>query len=110
VYEGLPYLCMAGDFSGKYGGLAYQNQTDGSASVVAQIKDPRMPSLQNLAGRGLLLKCGTESWCATLQRMLGGGGGGEGAFVAGRVFGGAEETRSALGQSMGARDAPGCGG
>jgi hypothetical protein len=69
VYEGLPYLCMVGDFSGKYGGLAYQNQTDGSASVVAQIKDPRMPSLQNLAGRGLLLKCGTESWCATLQRM-----------------------------------------
>lgn len=60
---------MVGDLSGKYGPLEYQVKTDGSTSVVAQISDPRMPSLRNLAGRGLVLKCGNEAWCATLQRM-----------------------------------------
>lgn len=60
---------MVGDLSGKYGKLPITKNADGTSSVTAKIEDRMLPSLSNMAGRGLTVKCGSHLWCTTLQRM-----------------------------------------
>lgn len=69
VYKTNPYACMVGDLSNKYGKMAITAGAGAEAgsSVMAQFSDRQLPSLNNMANRGLVLTCGSNMWCATLQ-------------------------------------------